>query len=107
MDLRDWLLLTGLVALTVQFIFIWRVCNKNERLTGHLCRADAKVSQHRVLVAELAALIQDDEDLDRCLKEEVDGKAYERAREVEYEQNKARYDSEHPESPWVPKTNTQ
>ena len=79
-------------------MLIWRLTRKYERLSSELSRASAKVAQHRIL-------IRDDADLDKCLQEEVTAKFAEDARDVRYEQNKARYDAEHPESPWVPREN--
>lgn len=64
-----------------------------------------KVDHHRILIADLQALIEDDADLDKCLADEVMGEAFERAREVEYEQNRKWYDEAYPGSPWVPKQN--
>ena len=102
----NWLALFTLAAIIVtQAAWLWRLTGKYHALQAQLGQADAKESQHKVLVAELRALIADEEDLDKCLRDEVDGKALARARDVEYEQNKAKYNTEHPESPWVPKEN--
>ncbi len=86
-------------------LWIWRLTKNYRRVAGELSRAGAKVAQHKILVDELQALIQDDADLDKCLEDEVQAKFAEDARDVRYEQNKVRWDAEHPESPWVPKTN--
>jgi len=81
-------------------LWIWRLTKNYNRLLGALSRASAKVAQHKILVTELRELVEDDEDLDRCLREEVAGKIYDRAKEVRYEQNKA---SGRDEIPWIPK----
>ena len=96
----------SLVLLIIgEAVWIYRLTKNYHRLLEALSRASAKVAQHRILIADLQCLIEDDADLDRCLEAEIDGKAYARAREVEYEQNVKRWDAENPEIPWVPKDN--
>ena len=85
--------------------WISRLTKSYNRVLDELGRAYAKVAQHKILIADLQQLIEDDEDLDKCLRDEIDGKAYERAREVQYEQNKHWFDKENPSTPWVPKRN--
>ena len=99
-----WLVSIALLAFG-EAVWIRCLTLKYYALQDMVGRASAQVAQHKIMVSDLKQLIEDDEDLDRCLREEINGKAWTRAREVEYEQNKARYDDEHPESPWVPKEN--
>ncbi len=100
------LIVTMVILMFGEGVWIYRLTKNYDRLLGELSRASAKVAQHKILVNELTMLIQDDADLNRCLREEVDGKTYERAREVVYEQNRARYDAAHPEAPWIPRANS-
>lgn len=90
----------AIIMLITQSVWIWRLTKNFHRLSGMLSRANAKVAQHKLLVEELRDLIEDDAHLDKCLQDEVDGKIFTRAQEVEYEQNKERGEDE---IPWIPK----
>ena len=90
----------ALLIIIGEGMWICRLTKKYHRLMGALSRASAKVAQHKILVTEPRELVEDDEDLDRCLQEEVDAKFAETARDIRYEQNKA---SGRDEIPWIPK----
>lgn len=93
------------IVLIAESLWILRITKKYISLLDTLSRASAKVVQHKILTTELRQLLEDEEDLDRCLREEVDGKAYERAREVVYEQNKVKYSADNDGIPWTPTVN--
>ncbi|KKL80581.1 hypothetical protein LCGC14_2003320 [marine sediment metagenome] len=101
-------LVGGLILILVgEAVWIRCLTLKYYALQDMVGRASAQVAQHKIMVSDLKQLIEDDEDLDRCLRDEINGKAWARAREVEYEQNKARWDEDAgPDHiPWVPKEN--
>ena len=101
-----WIIALALLVIG-ESLWIFRITKKYHPLLDALSRASAKVAQHKIMVDDLKELIEDDEDLDRCLRDEINGKAWARAKEVEYEQNKAAWDNaEGPDKiPWVPKEN--
>ncbi len=96
------LTVVAIIVLLAQSVWILKLTRKYNKMLSALGRASAQVAQHRLLVTELQQLIADDEDLNKCFQSEVEGKAFERAREVTYEQASVEKGDS---MPWIPKEN--
>lgn len=102
MNVITYIAILTTVFMAGEAMWIWNLTSSYHRMSDALGRASAQVTQHRILIAELQQLIADDEDMNKCFQEEIEGKAFERAREVTYEQAAV----EREESmPWIPTKN--
>lgn len=102
MDVKDFALAVIVLIILGEACWIRYLTKKYHSMLAALGRASAKVAQHKILVTELRELLEEEADLDKCLREEINGKAWARAREVVYEQN---FERAKGESPWTPKAN--